>query len=337
MKLEEKLIKLRKQNAWSQEELAEKLNVSRQTISKWELGQTTPDTDNLSKMATLFGISVNDLLDDNSDPVNNKTKNESKNNGIKIAILVIVLVLVLGGIGLIAINKIFNAVTNQIVPKSISEMFGENSISDIFKTIFGQIEKTHKEIEESSKKIEKDSFNAMFTTLYSGNLKGQLINPFIDAVIKSNAENPNNIITVIYKDIETSDSNELSVLKNNFNTKRDYPISYEYDENGYINKAIIGNEIITNFEISSFNSTFKNLFYGTTNASFMNNFIDEIIKSNEEHPDYIITVSFNGKETSNASELRTMKKSFSNDPRNSYDISYEYDENGFINKAKIEK
>ena len=43
MKLEEKIIKLRKRNAWSQEELAEKLDVTRQTVSKWELGQTTPD------------------------------------------------------------------------------------------------------------------------------------------------------------------------------------------------------------------------------------------------------------------------------------------------------
>ena len=39
MKFEEKLMKLRKEKGWSQEELAEKLNVTRQTISKWELGQ----------------------------------------------------------------------------------------------------------------------------------------------------------------------------------------------------------------------------------------------------------------------------------------------------------
>ena len=91
MKFEEKLIKLRKENAWSQEEFAEKLNVTRQTISKWELGQTTPDTDNLSKMAKIFGVSVNDLLDDNVKPIKNTTqKGDSKT--LKIVILIIILV-----------------------------------------------------------------------------------------------------------------------------------------------------------------------------------------------------------------------------------------------------
>ena len=96
MKLEEKLMKLRKRNAWSQEEFADKLNVSRQTVSKWELGQTTPDTDNLSKIATIFGVTVNDLLDENINSIEEKTNtinnsgSNSENNSrtIKIAILI---------------------------------------------------------------------------------------------------------------------------------------------------------------------------------------------------------------------------------------------------------
>lgn len=43
MKFEEKLVKLRKANAFSQEDLAEKLDVARQTVSKWELGQSKPE------------------------------------------------------------------------------------------------------------------------------------------------------------------------------------------------------------------------------------------------------------------------------------------------------
>ena len=61
MKFEEKLMKLRKEKAWSQEELAEKLNVTRQTISKWELGQTVPDMYNLTKIAEVFGTTVSEL------------------------------------------------------------------------------------------------------------------------------------------------------------------------------------------------------------------------------------------------------------------------------------
>ena len=111
MKLEEKLMKLRKENAWSQEEFADKLNVSRQTVSKWELGQTTPDTDNLTKIASIFGISVNDLLDENANPIEKNSKSSNKNGSlVKILILVVILILVLLGIGAITINKIFNKV-----------------------------------------------------------------------------------------------------------------------------------------------------------------------------------------------------------------------------------
>ena len=47
MKFNEKLIKLRKEQGLSQEELGEKLNVTRQTVSKWELGETTPEMSKL--------------------------------------------------------------------------------------------------------------------------------------------------------------------------------------------------------------------------------------------------------------------------------------------------
>ena len=57
MKFNEKLVMLRKQNNLSQEQLAEQLNVARQTVSKWELGETTPEMDKLIKMSEIFKIS----------------------------------------------------------------------------------------------------------------------------------------------------------------------------------------------------------------------------------------------------------------------------------------
>ena len=77
MKFEEKLMKLRKEKGWSQEELAEKLNVTRQTISKWELGQTVPDMYNLTKIAEVFGTTVSELYyeKENTEDVNNLTEN----------------------------------------------------------------------------------------------------------------------------------------------------------------------------------------------------------------------------------------------------------------------
>ena len=64
MILADKIIRLRKKNGWSQEELAEKMNVSRQAVSKWESAQTIPDLDKILKLGELFGVTTDYLLKD---------------------------------------------------------------------------------------------------------------------------------------------------------------------------------------------------------------------------------------------------------------------------------
>ena len=98
MNFSEKLTNLRKQKGLSQEELGEKLNVTRQTISKWELGQTTPDMAKLTEIANLFEVSVNDLTSE-EELAQNESKKENKNEGgsrkeVKTGIVVLVIVLV---------------------------------------------------------------------------------------------------------------------------------------------------------------------------------------------------------------------------------------------------
>ena len=64
MILADKIIDLRKKNGWSQEELAEKLDVSRQAVSKWESAQSVPDMSRVVMMSELFGVSTDYLLKD---------------------------------------------------------------------------------------------------------------------------------------------------------------------------------------------------------------------------------------------------------------------------------
>lgn len=64
MILADKIIKLRKKNGWSQEELADKMNVSRQAVSKWEAAQTTPDLEKILQLGNLFGVTTDYLLKD---------------------------------------------------------------------------------------------------------------------------------------------------------------------------------------------------------------------------------------------------------------------------------
>ena len=269
MKFEEKLMKLRKQNAWSQEELAEKLDVTRQTISKWELGQTTPDTENLNKIATIFGITVNELLDENTNITRDESKKDvNKSRTIKVTILVIILVLILIGVAAIALNKMYNKKAEEKDKVSIIQMFKDNSLSDIFNKAFNTINEQSEKINKQTEKINEEAEK-----------------------IKQEAER-------IKQDVEKA--------KN---------------EQGNISKE-------------AFNNTFKTLYYGTTDGFFMTSFIDEVIKSNEENPEHIITVNFDGIETSNVNELRNMKKKFTTGTN--YEVYYEYDENGLINKANID-
>lgn len=58
----DRLLQYRKQHNLSQEELAEKIGVSRQAVSKWERGEASPDTENLILLAELYGVSLDELL-----------------------------------------------------------------------------------------------------------------------------------------------------------------------------------------------------------------------------------------------------------------------------------
>ena len=62
MKLNEKIYQLRKQSAMSQDEVAEKINVSRQALSRWENGTAQPSADNIVEISKLFGVTTDFLL-----------------------------------------------------------------------------------------------------------------------------------------------------------------------------------------------------------------------------------------------------------------------------------
>ena len=86
MKFGDKLTMLRKRNGLSQEGLGEKLNVTRQTVSKWELCQTKPDADKLMEISKLLNIDFNTLIDDtiSLDNFNNNLTNINTSSNVVI-------------------------------------------------------------------------------------------------------------------------------------------------------------------------------------------------------------------------------------------------------------
>ena len=87
--LSEKIYKLRKKSGLSQEQLAEKLTVSRQAISKWESGTAVPESEKLITISDYFGVSVDYLLKDDDDNKTNTTADTKEENSKMIAGIII--------------------------------------------------------------------------------------------------------------------------------------------------------------------------------------------------------------------------------------------------------
>ena len=77
MNFNNRLYQLRKQKGFSQEELANRLNVSRQTISKWEVGDSTPDMEKLIAISDLFNVSLDNLITGKEDEPQITTETKS--------------------------------------------------------------------------------------------------------------------------------------------------------------------------------------------------------------------------------------------------------------------
>ena len=91
MKLGDNILKLRKQKGLSQEQLGEQVNVTRQTISNWELGETTPNPEQLKLLSKALNISVDELIDNDVKGIlETKVSNTEKLAGIIIKILKII-------------------------------------------------------------------------------------------------------------------------------------------------------------------------------------------------------------------------------------------------------
>lgn len=80
MNLADNLKKIRKDNNLSQEQLAEKLNVSRQSVSKWESGQSYPEMDKVIQICSLFNLNINELINENISEVNEVKESQNRTN-----------------------------------------------------------------------------------------------------------------------------------------------------------------------------------------------------------------------------------------------------------------
>ena len=120
MNFSEKLYELRKKEGLSQEELAEKVNVSRQTISKWEMGQSSPEMEKLINLSKIFDISLDELVgNDGINEKENKPQEDVKPKKKHIFLKVIIIICIIYFI--ICVTKFILLTRQVLITNSINE------------------------------------------------------------------------------------------------------------------------------------------------------------------------------------------------------------------------
>jgi len=113
MNFDKKIIGIRKQNNLTQEELAEKLNVSRQTVSNWETSKCYPDIETLVIISDKFNITLDKLIKEDIKMIKEIDRKTKLNKKIKYAIIILIIILTISGIMLYNKNNKINNVMAQ--------------------------------------------------------------------------------------------------------------------------------------------------------------------------------------------------------------------------------
>lgn len=235
MKFSEKLIALRKSRGMSQEELGEKLGVTRQTISKWELEQTTPDMNSLNKISELFDVSVDYLANDNRGECQVQEKTVDNTSSVigneKRKKIINIVAIILG------IIVIFYVVGYLIFGKILGKVFGTGKgIIGSAAEIINQVQNDMKDAEEKNKPRD---FNSRLEMLRGTDYTGLFARKVVDEVVSSNAENKDRQIKLTINGVEYVDPDKMIEAKKELENMSQYEIMFKYDDEGYICEAII--------------------------------------------------------------------------------------------------
>lgn len=306
MKFGDKLTQLRKRNGLSQEELGEKLNVTRQTVSKWELGQSKPDTDKLMEISKLLNVDFNTLADDTLVIEGFKPNNVVDSDEVRPRKWLLVLLIIFAiAIVIVLANKFITDKKEKNENKSsIFDFFG------IFETIEEQIGNQN-----------KDSFNRDYESK-AGTKWGNIVSDLLDDVIKNNKTNKEHIITVIFEDLNSSDPNLIKESKKKLDEWADYEVSLDYDDDGFVYMITIEyleDEKDTNNDITTNNTNTQT----NTESNINNNNSSNIQSNNGSNTNSNNGNSSTNNNTNNNSNNNSESNSYSEFEKKSFNMSFE--------------
>ena len=262
MTLGEKIFKLRKKCGLSQEELGEKINVTRQTISNWELNETTPNTEQLKKISKEFHISIDELLDNDLkniivEKVSNTEKlSKTSINLLKVIIVAIVTILVLFLILLITRSIVKNKDRGNLLEEYIHcSIYGEEHSFGI----------KYYELTGEAIEFGGDSYFSDILELEKYSDAHQIFNVINDYVKKNNGtctmiknKDLNDIVNISIKDGSLTKTSATIIITENI----DYNITY--GDAFWIEKYNYKEGKWENIKSSCYNCAFNAIGYSVT-------------------------------------------------------------------------
>lgn len=229
--------------------------------------------------------------------------------------LVVILIIIAIAISVALINK---AITIY------KEKAGDFSSSGIF-NLFNNDE------------FNSDFFNSEFE-FYTGTQEKFLTNSLLDKIITNNKKNSDHLLTVIFKEHNTTNPEEITNIKSELNDNSQYEIAIDYDKKNYANKVTIiekENTVKKESEKKSFNSNYE-FYTGTQYKGVISSFIlDKVITNNKTNQSHLISVVYKNHNTTNPEEIKNLKNEL--DDWHQYEVSLDYDTDGYINKITIEE
>lgn len=264
MKLGEQILKFRKKKGLSQEELGEKVYVTRQTISNWELGETSPSPEQLKLLSKELNVSIDELLDnDIRNVLVEKVSNTEKLAGLILKIIkIIIIIIIIGGVIAIVGAAIFTGVNepknnNREIEKSIyCKIYGEEHGCTI----------KYEELTNKPTKLGGDSYFFDILDLGKYNDADQIFNIINDYVKKNGGtcetiyeRDLSDFIDIEIKDLTTT-SMKIIIHDNNLN-------EIIYGEAFYIEKYVNGNW--ENIKKTGENYGFNDMAYHVDNSGIL--------------------------------------------------------------------
>ena len=228
MSFGENLISLRKQMGWSQDDLANNLNLSRQAISKWENDTSKPDIDNVKKISKIFSVTIDDLLN-NEVPKEKAVALDVKKEEKKERTITIVKLMIIAVIVLYVISVIYKFVSLLIIVNGVQKYANLSNYHYVITTYDenGLAEKEECWFKDGvSKTVKEQDFEENITIIDYKNNKGYItsnseeskmdINMDDYTMMHTNYSNGGQLIDMLPKIITRYSI--LDILLNSFNT-----------------------------------------------------------------------------------------------------------------------